>query len=164
MVISTPRTIPLKISHRQCNIGREKKPFKKNSIQHLTNGYQMRLIFSDYFDHHFCVNSQIVRNSKRKGLAAMLLVKLGFLLPVFVVCGQLYLFAVTRQGVEKQDYCRGVGIGYFTIGTVSLVSRDVYFTFGGLILIMLGLRLIAHGLDRLDKQIFIDRHEGSSKD
>ena len=94
----------------------------------------------------------------------MLLVKLGFLLPVFVVCGQLYLFAITRQGVEKQDYCRGVGIGYFTIGTVSLVSRDVYFTFSGLILIMLGLRLIAHGLDRLDKKIRIDRHDDSSKD
>jgi uncharacterized membrane protein (GlpM family) len=84
--------------------------------------------------------------------------KLLILIPVFIVFFQIYHYAVTRSGPEKQRTCRGLGIAAFTIGIVSLVSRDYFFVVVGLVSIMVGFRLIAHGLDRLDKKVFIDRY------
>jgi sulfite exporter TauE/SafE len=76
----------------------------------------------------------------------------------------MYSYAVTRQKEERQRVCRGLGITLFTVGITSLVTRDSLFVFAGLILIMIGFRLIAHGLDRLDKNIFIDRYDKSKHD
>ena len=88
----------------------------------------------------------------------MLYVKFLILLPLFAVILQMYYYALTRQREEKQAVCRGVGIMFLSIGIVSLVFRDPLFVFAGLILMMAGFRLIAHGLDRLDKKIYIDRY------
>jgi len=88
----------------------------------------------------------------------MLYLKLLFLLPLFAVIYQMYNYAITRQREEKQSVCRGLGIMLFSIGVVSLVSRDFFIVFAGLIFMMIGFRLIAHGLDRLDKTIYIDRY------
>ncbi len=86
------------------------------------------------------------------------LVDILFLLVVVIVCFQLYAYAVTRTGLHKQQTCQGLGIAFCTFGMVSFVFRTPAFIFGGLLLIMLGLRLIANGLDRMNKSIFIDRY------
>jgi hypothetical protein len=91
-------------------------------------------------------------------------VKFLILLPWFALIYQMYSYAVSRQGEEKQRTCRGMGIALFTLGIVSLVSRDFYFVCSGFILMMIGFRLIAHGLDRLDKKIFIDRYSETPLD
>ena len=88
----------------------------------------------------------------------MFYVKFLILLPLFAVIFQMYNYALTRQREEKQAVCRGLGIMLLSIGIASLVSRDPLFVFAGLILMMAGFRLIAHGLDRLDKKIYIDRY------
>ncbi len=75
-----------------------------------------------------------------------------------VVFYQFYAFTVSRKAKEKQDKCQLLGVFYFTIGTFLLVFRSAAGVIAGLILIMLGLRLIAYGLDRIDKKIFIDRY------
>jgi hypothetical protein len=46
-----------------------------------------------------------------------------------------------------------------TLGIMALVFKSAPFAFFGLILMMLGFRLIARGLDRLDKNIFIDQYD-----
>jgi len=94
----------------------------------------------------------------------MLYVKLLLLLPFFAVIFQIYSYAVTRQREERQSVCRGLGIMLLTVGITSLVTRDYLFVFAGFILMMIGFRLIARGLDRLDKKIYIDRYNGSSHD
>jgi hypothetical protein len=76
----------------------------------------------------------------------------------------MYSYAVSRQGEEKQRTCRGLGILLFSLGIVSLVSRDFLFVCSGFILMMIGFRLIAHGLDRLDKKVFIDRYSETPLD
>jgi hypothetical protein len=86
-------------------------------------------------------------------------VKYILLLPLGVICMQFYCHAVAQKGVEKQYECRTLGILYASVGIVSLVTRDVCYVMSGLVLIMLGLRLMAHGLDRIDKRVFIDRYE-----
>jgi uncharacterized membrane protein len=91
-------------------------------------------------------------------------VKMLILLPFFAVIYQMYSYAVSRQREEKQRVCRGLGIILFSIGSASLVSRDYLFVFTGLILMMSGFRLIAHGLDRLDKKVFIDSYNPSAPD
>ncbi len=91
-------------------------------------------------------------------------VKILILLPFFALIFQMYNYAVTRQREEKQEVCRGLGILSFSIGVVSLVSRDYPFVFAGLIMMMVGFRLIAHGLDRLDKKTYIDRYNESAPD
>jgi uncharacterized membrane protein len=80
-----------------------------------------------------------------------------FLLSILIVFYQFYTFAVSRKAVEKQINCQILGIVYTTLGVLCLVIHDISFVVAGLVLIMLGLRLIAHGLDRIDKKIFIDR-------
>jgi hypothetical protein len=78
---------------------------------------------------------------------------------VVIVFNQFYAYATTRIGKEKQGTCQNLGIVNVSLGVVSLVTHNTPVVFGGLILIMMGLRLIAHGLDRIDKNIFIDRYD-----
>lgn len=79
------------------------------------------------------------------------------ILPLLIICFQLYAFSVSRKREEKQQRCLILGIVYMVLGIVALVFHNVIFVFSGIILIMMGLRLIAHGLDRMDKTIYIDR-------
>lgn len=83
-------------------------------------------------------------------------IKLFIILPVFL---QLYFFAVTSKGVEKQKRCQRFGIVYTTIGMCSLIFQQIHLVIGGLILIMLGFKLISHGLDRIDKKTFITQYD-----
>jgi hypothetical protein len=92
----------------------------------------------------------------------MLAFKLIALLICLIVFVQMYNFAVRKKGEEKQRACRIFGIICTTAGIACLIYRTVFCTFSGLILIMMGLRLIAHGLDRLNKTVFIDRYEEDS--
>lgn len=85
--------------------------------------------------------------------------QLLIIIPLLVVCYQIYTFTSSRKGVEKQSRCQKLGIAYTVIGILALIWREPLFAFFGLILIMFGLRLMAKGLDRLDKKIFIDRYE-----
>jgi hypothetical protein len=94
----------------------------------------------------------------------MLYVKYLILMPCFALIFQMYSYAVSRQGEEKQRVCRGSGIALLTLGIVSLVSRDFFFVCSGFVLMMIGFRLTAHGLDRLDKKIFIDSYNESPRD
>jgi hypothetical protein len=91
------------------------------------------------------------------------LVELLVLIPLFIMCYQFYAFSITSKGVEIQKRCQSLGIVYTTLGICSLAFRTPLTVFGGLILIMLGFRLIARGLDRLDKKIFIDRFDEDNK-
>lgn len=81
------------------------------------------------------------------------------LLIALVVCYQLYAYSVSHTGKEKQARCQSLGIVFMSIGIVSLIFRTGPTVIGGLVLIMLGFRLIAQGLDRLNKKTFIDRYE-----
>jgi hypothetical protein len=91
------------------------------------------------------------------------LVKYIPLLPCWAVCIQLFCYRISLQGVRKQRECRTLGIILTSIGVVSLVSRDFWYVLSGLALIMLGLRLLATGLDRIDKKIHIDRFEDDNE-
>jgi hypothetical protein len=81
------------------------------------------------------------------------------ILPLLVVCYQLYSYSVHGEGREKQERCQQLGISFMTLGIIALVFKSAPFAFFGLILIMFGFRLLAKGLDRLDKKIYIDRYE-----
>lgn len=81
------------------------------------------------------------------------------LLIALVGCYQLYAFSVSRTGPEKQARCQKLGVVFMSVGIVSLIFRTPQTFIGGLILIMFGFRLIAQGLDRLDKKTFIDRYD-----
>ena len=94
----------------------------------------------------------------------MPVLKLLALVTILAVIYQIYSYAVTRHREEKQRACRGLGIALFSIGVVTLVTRDLILVFSGIFLMMLGLRLIAHSLDRIDKKIFIDRYDEPSPD
>ena len=94
----------------------------------------------------------------------MPVLKLLVLFTILMVIYQIYSYAVTRKREEKQTICRGLGIALFSVGVVTLVTRDTILVFTGLFLMMLGLRLIAHSLDRIDKKIFIDRYDEPSPD
>ena len=80
-------------------------------------------------------------------------------IPFIVVMFQFYSWIVSLQGVEKQRHCNTLGITFTTLGTVCFIFRSLPLTVVGLLLFMLGLRLIAHGLDRINKTIFIDRFD-----
>jgi Na+/phosphate symporter len=82
------------------------------------------------------------------------------MIPFVVVMVQFYSWIVSLEGVEKQKHCKVLGVIYTTLGTVCFMLRTLPFAIMGLILFMLGLRLIAHGLDRLNKSVFIDRFDG----
>ena len=80
-----------------------------------------------------------------------------FLLPFWTLCIQFSFHALSLKGVAKQNECQRLGIFFTTVGIVSLVSRDMIFAASGLVLIMLGLRMISIGLDRLDKKTLSDK-------
>jgi len=75
---------------------------------------------------------------------------------VVIVFNQLYAYAVSLKGQEKQVTCQRFGIVYLTLGIFSFASQNIPVIIAGFILIMIGLRLIAHGLDRINKSTFID--------
>ena len=78
------------------------------------------------------------------------------LILVLIVSYQFYKYSISTNGVQRQKRCQPLGIFFTTLGIVGLVFRTPPFVIGGLIFLMLGLRLIAHGLDRVDKKIHID--------
>jgi hypothetical protein len=86
---------------------------------------------------------------------------LEFLLtiPAIMVSYQMYAFSVNKKGAEKQKSCQTLGIVYMTLGITALIARQQVFVFIGLVLIMFGFRLMAAGLDRMDKKVFIDRYD-----
>jgi hypothetical protein len=79
------------------------------------------------------------------------------ILPLLVLCYQLYSFSVNSDGRERQGRCQKLGIMFMTLGITALVFKSAPSAFFGLILMMLGFRLLAKGLDRLDKKVFIDQ-------
>jgi hypothetical protein len=95
------------------------------------------------------------------GYCMLPVMKLLTLLTILAVIYQIYSYAVTRKREEKQRICRGLGIALFSIGAASLITRDTVMVFTGMFLMMLGFRLLAYSLDRIDKKIFIDRYDES---
>ena len=83
-------------------------------------------------------------------------IKYLVLILVLIVSYQFYKYSVSTDGVKRQKRCQPLGIFFTTLGIASLVFRTPPFVIGGLVLLMLGLRLIAHGLDRVNKKIHID--------
>ncbi len=81
------------------------------------------------------------------------------ILPLLVGCFQLYTFSVNSEGEEKQGRCQKLGIAFMTCGIIALVFKTIPLVGFGFILIMIGFRLLAKGLDRLDKSVFIDQCE-----
>lgn len=80
------------------------------------------------------------------------------ILPMLVMCYQLYCFSVSSVGREKQERCQSLGITFMTFGIFAMVFKSAPLAFFGLILMMFGFRLLAKGLDRLDKTTFIDQY------
>ena len=87
------------------------------------------------------------------------LIELAIILPVLIILYQLYRFSLRHTGVTRQKTCLLLGTVYCTLGITSLAIHTLFFVIGGLLLILFGLRLFAHGLDRIDKQVFIDRYD-----
>jgi len=81
------------------------------------------------------------------------------ILPLLVMCYQLYSYSAKGEGRERQARCRKLGIAFMSVGIVALVFKSAPFAFFGLVLMMFSFRLLAKGLDRLDKKIFIDQCE-----
>ena len=88
----------------------------------------------------------------------MIVFQLLVALMVLVLCLQACFYALSLSGGERQKACQGQGILYSTLGVLALVAHNLVFVVTGLILLMLGLRMIAYGLDRQNKTIFIDRY------
>jgi hypothetical protein len=86
-------------------------------------------------------------------------IEIAIIIPLLVICIQFYFFSTNSTGRERQERCQKLGIGFMTLGVTSLVFRTVPFFMFGLIMMMLGFRLIARGLDRLDKKNYIDRYQ-----
>jgi hypothetical protein len=80
------------------------------------------------------------------------------IIPLLILCFQLYYFSVNSKGVQRQDRCQKLGIVFMTFGIVALVFKTFPIVSFGLILMMFGFSLISKGLDRLDKKIYIDQH------
>lgn len=78
---------------------------------------------------------------------------------VVIVLNQFYAYSISLKGQVKQLSCQKLGIVYVTLGIVCFVFHKPPVVIAGIILIMMGLRLIAHGLDRIDKKTFIDRYD-----
>jgi len=78
-------------------------------------------------------------------------------LTFLILCYQGYRYAVTQTGVDRQNACQHHGLFFTSLGASAFLVPSVPVGFAGLVLIMLGLRLIAQGLDRIDKTIYIDR-------
>jgi hypothetical protein len=80
-------------------------------------------------------------------------------MPLLVLCYQLYAFSVGSEKLKLQERCLKLGVAFMTLGVLGLAIKTAPFAFSGLILMMFGFRLIAKGLDRLDKNVFIDRFD-----
>ena len=78
-------------------------------------------------------------------------------LTVLILCYQGYRYAITQTGVDRQNACQHHGLFFTSLGASAFLVPSVPVGFAGLVLIMLGLRLIAQGLDRIDKTIYIER-------
>ena len=87
------------------------------------------------------------------------IIEMLLLLPMIIILYQFYRFSVKRKDVDRQKYCRLLGIIYCTLGIIALVFRSPFFIFSGLLLIMFSFRLFAYGLDRVNKTTFIDHFE-----
>ena len=74
----------------------------------------------------------------------------------------MYSFSASGKGVERQDSCLKLGVTYMTIGICSLATRSTPLAFFGITMIMFAFRLLAKGLDRLDKKKSIDRYDEDS--
>lgn len=86
-------------------------------------------------------------------------IEMMIIIPFLLVCYQFYSFSVKSEGVKLQNRSRLLGVVLMTLGVTALAYRSVPFAFFGLILIMFGFRLMAKGLDRLNKKIYIDQCE-----
>ncbi len=86
-------------------------------------------------------------------------IEILIVLPVLVLCFQFYFFSVNCEGVMRQERCQRLGVAFMTIGIVALVFKSAVTAFFGLIMMMFGFRLIARGLDRLDKTKVITHYE-----
>ena len=86
-------------------------------------------------------------------------IEAAVLLPVIALLYQYYRYSIIKGGVARQKSCQALGIVYCTLGITALAFHSVAFVLAGLLLLMFGLRLIAHSLDRIDKKIFIDRYD-----
>lgn len=86
-------------------------------------------------------------------------IEIMIILLFLVLSYQFYSFSVKSEGVKLQNRSRLLGIVLMTLGVTALAYRSVPFAFFGLILMMFGFRLIAKGLDRLNKKVFIDQCE-----
>lgn len=86
------------------------------------------------------------------------------LLPALLFAYQMYRYTVSLQRVEKQRACRSLGILITAAGIVCLAIHDVIFVMFGFVLIMAGFRLVAFGLDRKNKTVFIDRFQDDHSD
>ena len=83
------------------------------------------------------------------------------IIPLLILCFQLYYFSVNSTGVQRQDRCQKLGIVFMTFGIVALVFKTVPVVSFGFVMMMFGFRLISKGLDRLDKSIYIDQNINS---
>ncbi len=86
-------------------------------------------------------------------------VEIMVILPLLIGCYQLYTFSVNSEGRKLQERSRKLGIVFMSAGIASLAYKSVPFAFFGIVLMMFGFRLIAKGLERLEKKVFIDRFE-----
>jgi hypothetical protein len=91
------------------------------------------------------------------------IIQLAILVPLFIMFYQFYCYTISGSGVEKQSKCLTLGVISSTIGITALAFHSPATVFGGLILLMFGFRLIAKGLDRIDKKIFIDSYVEDTK-
>ncbi|GAM09283.1 hypothetical protein OR1_01558 [Geobacter sp. OR-1] len=87
------------------------------------------------------------------------IIELAILVPLFILFYQFYSYSITSKGVERQKKCTVLGIVSMTIGIASFAGHSATTVFGGLVLMMFGFRLIAHGLDRIDKKTYIDHFD-----
>jgi uncharacterized membrane protein YccF (DUF307 family) len=92
------------------------------------------------------------------GVVMKILIQILITLPLLMLCFQLYSYSVNCEGKERQHNCQMFGIVFMTAGIVSLVFKSIVFSFFGLILMMFGFRLMARGLDRLEKK-YSDQHK-----
>lgn len=73
------------------------------------------------------------------------------ILAFLILCFQGYSYVTTLTGKARRDSCRNLGIFYFFLGICSFLSRSAPMVFAGVVLIMMGMRLMAHGLVRHGK-------------
>lgn len=76
------------------------------------------------------------------------------ILAFLILCYQGFSYVTSLTGKKRRDSCRQLGIFYFILGICSFISRSAPAVFTGIILLMMGLRLMAHGLVRHGKAGF----------